>query len=132
MMPKPVQPGGVPIWVSGTVTKPVVHRLARYGAGWIPWGPDADDPRRGIARMRAALEAIGHDPARLEIVGHAPVVTRPDGAIDIDRTLAGVPELVDAGITDVRLNLDRETPIDELRALVTGFRATVGRADDLA
>jgi probable F420-dependent oxidoreductase len=131
MMPKPSEPGGVPIWVSGTVTKPVVRRLARFGAGWIPWGPDGDDPRRGIARMRAALESIGHDPARLEIVGQAPVVTEPGGEIDVDRTLEGVPELVDAGITDVRMALGPEVPIDDLRALVAGFRSTVGRSDAL-
>lgn len=29
MMPKPVQPGGIPIWVSGTVKPRVIRRLAR-------------------------------------------------------------------------------------------------------
>ena len=38
-MPKPVQPGGVPVWISGTVNKAVARRIARFGSGWIPWGP---------------------------------------------------------------------------------------------
>ncbi|MES1247621.1 MAG: TIGR03619 family F420-dependent LLM class oxidoreductase [Actinomycetota bacterium] len=127
MMPKPVQPGGVPVWVSGTVHKPVVRRLARFGAGWIPWGPDADDPPRGIARMREALDAVGHDHSRLQIVGQAEIVEGADGRIDVDRTLEPVPELVEAGVTDVRLPLDPETSLDDLRTLVAAFRAAVGR-----
>ena len=35
-MPKPVQSGGVPVWVSGTVNKAVARRIARFGSGWIP------------------------------------------------------------------------------------------------
>ena len=31
MMPKPVQAGGVPIWVSGRVNERVAQRLARFG-----------------------------------------------------------------------------------------------------
>ncbi|NUU26079.1 MAG: TIGR03619 family F420-dependent LLM class oxidoreductase, partial [Streptomycetaceae bacterium] len=50
-MPKPLQSGGVPIWVSGTVNRNVARRLARFGSGWIPWGPAAADPRAGIAAM---------------------------------------------------------------------------------
>lgn len=42
-MPAPTQAGGVPIWVSGTVNRRVAQRLARYGAGWIPWGDAATD-----------------------------------------------------------------------------------------
>jgi probable F420-dependent oxidoreductase len=127
MMPKPVRPGGVPIWVSGTVTKPVVRRLARFGAGWIPWGADADEPREGIARMRQALRAIGHDTSPLRVVGQVPVVGRPDGTLDVERTLAAVPRAVDAGVTDVRMLIDPLTPIQDLRALVAGFRSAVGR-----
>ena len=44
MMPKPLQPGGVPIWVSGTINPRVVRRLATFGSGWIPWGDAAADP----------------------------------------------------------------------------------------
>src|SRR5262249_892046 len=54
MMPKPLQPGGVPIWVSGRVNQRVARRLARFGSGWIPWGEDADDLAGSIPRMREA------------------------------------------------------------------------------
>ena len=37
-MPKPVQPGGIPVWISGTVNKRVARRLSRFGTRWIPWG----------------------------------------------------------------------------------------------
>src|SRR5207244_6389538 len=48
MMPKPVQPGGVPIWVSGTVNQNVVRRVAGCGSGWLPWGPARAAVRYGI------------------------------------------------------------------------------------
>src|SRR4029079_12933986 len=53
LMPKPLQPGGVPVWVSGTINARSMKRLARFGSGWIPWGPDADDVASGITKMRA-------------------------------------------------------------------------------
>src|SRR5437764_10396362 len=59
MMPKPLRPGGVPIWVSGTVNPRVVRRVARFGSGWIPWGPAADDVVSGIRQMRDALAGAG-------------------------------------------------------------------------
>ncbi|MGZ8748833.1 MAG: TIGR03619 family F420-dependent LLM class oxidoreductase, partial [Mycobacterium sp.] len=37
-MPKPVQTGGVPHWISVTVNNAVARRIARFGSGWIPWG----------------------------------------------------------------------------------------------
>ena len=39
-MPKPVQPGGIPVWISGTVNKRVARRLSKFGTRWIPWGSD--------------------------------------------------------------------------------------------
>ena len=55
MMPKPLQPGGVPVWVSGTINPRVVRRLARFGSGWIPWGRGRRRPRRRHRRdARAA------------------------------------------------------------------------------
>jgi probable F420-dependent oxidoreductase len=133
MMPKPAQAGGVPIWVSGTVNPRVVRRLARFGAGWIPWGPAAADPATGIAQMRDALAAHGRDSADLQVVGTLPVVRTDDGALDVDRTMAAVPDLVAAGVTDLRarfpLPSDPSAALDALRGIVAAFRVAVGRTD---
>ena len=34
--PKPLQSGGIPFWVAGTLHARNLERLARYGDGWIP------------------------------------------------------------------------------------------------
>jgi alkanesulfonate monooxygenase SsuD/methylene tetrahydromethanopterin reductase-like flavin-dependent oxidoreductase (luciferase family) len=131
MQPKPVRPGGVPIWVAGTVNPRVVGRLARFGTGWIPWGADATDPAAGIVRMRQALTDAGHDPTRLQVVGRLPVVTDADGTLAVDRTMDGVPALVDAGVTDFRtsfrLPADPSAAADQLRGIVAAFRAVTDR-----
>jgi probable F420-dependent oxidoreductase len=102
-MPKPVQDGGVPLWISGTVNKAVARRLATFGSGWIPWGPAMADPVSGIAEMRQAVEAAGGDPTRIQVLGYAQIARRDDGSVDLDATIASVPPLVAAGITDVRI-----------------------------
>jgi probable F420-dependent oxidoreductase len=53
-MPKPLQSGGVPIWVSGTVNGPMLRRLAEFGSGWIPWGFDAQNLAESIPRVPSA------------------------------------------------------------------------------
>ena len=58
-MPKPVQPGGVPIWVSGTVNDRAMDRLARYGSAMDPVGR-----RRRRHRDRYRPNADSHAPAR--------------------------------------------------------------------
>ena len=130
-MPKPRQAGGVPIWVSGTTNPRVARRLATYGTGWIPWGPDADDPATGITRMRRLLEDLGHDPAGLQVTGTVPAVRSDDG-IDLDATVAAVPALLEAGVTDCRINLPmpagREAAIGVLTGLVEAFDAVTGRS----
>ncbi|HUP71778.1 MAG TPA: TIGR03619 family F420-dependent LLM class oxidoreductase [Acidimicrobiales bacterium] len=127
MMPKPRQPGGVPIWVSGTVNKNVIRRVARFGSGWIPWGPARVDIRTGIVQMREGLSALGRDPSTLDIVGVLPIVEDRHGAVDFARTMEEVPELTTAGVTDFRLNTaipdGASAATDFLAALVDAFRA---------
>jgi probable F420-dependent oxidoreductase len=112
-MPKPLQPGGVPIWVSGTVNDAVMRRLARFGSGWIPWGDDAADLTESIPRVRERLRALGRDPSDLRVVGALP-----------REGVEQVPALVEQGITDFRAH----APLDELPDVVASFRRAVGRA----
>ena len=131
MMPKPCRADGVPIWVAGTINPRVVQRLARFGTGWIPWGAAAADPVTGIDRMRQALADAGHDPTALQVVGRLPVVVDAEKVLDIERTMAAVPDLVAAGVTDLRANFrlpaDPSAATDHLRDIVTAFRAVADR-----
>ena len=131
LMPKPLQPGGLPVWVSGTVNPRVVRRLARFGSGWIPWGPAAADVVTGISQMREALAAAGRDPAGIGVVGTLPVVKDSKGGIDLARTMEVVPALVAAGVTDFRAGIaiptERAAAADLLGTVVPAFRAAAGR-----
>ncbi len=131
-MPHPLQPGGVPFWVSGTVNPRVIERLARFGRGWVPWGPAARDVAPSIARVRDGLSAAGRDPAGLQVTGGLPVATGPDGKADLDRIMSGVPALVEAGVTDFRVGLrlpeDNQAAGDYLAEVVSTFRSAVGRS----
>jgi len=116
----------VPVWVSGTTNRAAMRRLARFGTGWIPWGPDAADLPAGISRMRAAVAEHDRDSATIEVVGSMPTVHRSDGAIDFAATVASVPGLVEAGVTDFRSNFrlgDDPAQADQLASLVEAFRS---------
>jgi probable F420-dependent oxidoreductase len=125
-MPKPLQAGGVPLWISGTVNKAVARRIARFGSGWIPWGPAYADITGAIAAMKDKVREFGGDPTDLQVQGIARVVKRSDGSIDLAATAAGVPALIAAGVTDVRFpasfSADRDLAVETLSSLVEAFR----------
>ena len=129
--PKPLQPGGVPLWISGTLNKNVLRRIVRFGRGWIPWGNDAMDPAAGRRRIVEALEEAGRDPTGFQVSSYLPVVEGGDGKIDPERTVAPVPAMVEAGITDLRVTLllpDEAAAVEDLLGpLVQAFREAAGR-----
>ncbi len=131
MMPKPLQPGGVPIWVSGRINPRVVDRLCRNGLRWIPWGDDAIDLERSLPAMRDRIAAHGIAPDGLQVVANLRVFTNDAGTIDVTRTLEPVPALVAAGATDFLARLRNREPDARTEAalgeLVAGFRVVVGR-----
>jgi probable F420-dependent oxidoreductase len=126
-MPKPRQKDGVPIWVSGTVNRNAMDRLAKYGQGWIPWGDDAKDLDSGIKRMRLAMEERNRDPREIQVVGVLRPARGPNGQLDTERTMADVPRLLAAGVTDFRVTVapsgDDDSLEDRMCAIVSGFRA---------
>ena len=125
-MPKPVQDGGVPIWVSGTVNPGAMNRLARFGVGWIPWGDDAGDITGGIARMRAAMTERDRDPESVRVTTAFDPVLHGDGTLDPDGTLARAAELRSAGVTDFQLRFPRNVSslsiADQMRAIASVVR----------
>jgi probable F420-dependent oxidoreductase len=128
-MPKPVRPGGVPIWVSGTVNDRSMDRLVKFGEGWIPWGPDADDIKDGIARMRSAVSARGRDPGSIGVIGTLETNLAEDRKLDLDRIMSTVPDLREAGVSDFRIYLSppdgRAAATEYYSEVVTVFRSAL-------
>ena len=60
--PKPVQRPHPPILLGGE-TAHTMRRVMDFCSGWFPRGGLLPDPAEGMARLRAAAEAAGRDPA---------------------------------------------------------------------
>lgn len=89
--PKPVQKGGIPIWVGGE-SGPAMKRAARLGDAWYPIGSNPRHPldtlarfSKGAATVRQLAEQGGRDPKSLAITywsvvpGDGKQVTLADG-----------------------------------------------------
>jgi probable F420-dependent oxidoreductase len=110
--PQPVQ-APLPIWFSGVLHPRNVDRIVRLGDGWIPiMGATLDDIRAGVALLCSALAAADRDHAALQVRAPVIVARGDDGKVDLDATMASVPDLVAAGATEIRA---------DLRLTVTGY-----------
>jgi probable F420-dependent oxidoreductase len=56
--PKPVQPGGPPIWVGGR-SDPALARAGRVGDGWVAYVVTAARYRQSLEKIRAAADRAG-------------------------------------------------------------------------
>ncbi|OBI72736.1 TIGR03619 family F420-dependent LLM class oxidoreductase [Mycobacterium asiaticum] len=125
-MPKPVQAGGIPIWVSGTVNPAVARRLSRFGKRWIPWGPAISDLKGAVPAMKKAITDAGGDPSGLQVQGSAALVKASDRSIDVAACIDAATQLVADGATDIRfsggLPRDPEHATGALAELVSAFR----------
>ncbi len=128
-MPKPTA-GTVPVWVSGTVNRRSMDRLARFGSGWIPWGPDAADIAVGIDRMREAVAATGRDPSGIEVAANVRLERDDRGEPQIAPTMAAVPGLIAAGATDFGIRLPTPQGVERAEEYLTpwveAFEAAAG------
>ena len=104
--PKPVQAGGVPIWIAGTPHGRNVARVVEHGAGWIPiMGETVEGIAAGVGRIRDAFAAAGRDASTLQVQAPLRMAMGDDGRPDLAASMASVPELVAAGATDVIVTL---------------------------
>ncbi|HEY8546167.1 MAG TPA: TIGR03619 family F420-dependent LLM class oxidoreductase [Acidimicrobiales bacterium] len=125
--PQPVQ-ARLPVLFSGVLHRRNVDRIARLGDGWIPiMGASLDEIRAGVDRLRRALEGAGRDPGALQVRAPVEVARDGGGRPDLDGSMASVPRLVAAGVTDVRVDLRlapgaADDPAAACGALVEAFR----------
>ena len=108
--PKPVQPGGPPIWI-GANSKWVFDRIADYADGWMPIG----GPGSGnMERLEAALAAKGRKLADLDLAlfGAPTDYDAVRGRLDqgFDELVFGLP---DAGADKVLPLLDQYAQLAE-------------------
>src|SRR4051812_896497 len=109
--PKPVRAAGPPVLIGGAPGPKLFAHVAEYADGWIPIG--GAGVRAALPDLHRACEAVGRDPATLQII---PFGTVPD---------AGKLEYYESiGVTEVVLRIpagtaDRVLPIlDEYAPLV--------------
>jgi probable F420-dependent oxidoreductase len=101
MDPKPVQPGGPPIWLGGD-SEVALRRVGRLGDGWLAMADSdealADAPRK-LAIVRAAAEAAGRDP---DAIGFQMRLGHPE---DLDSLARRVAHLRETGFTWTTVSL---------------------------
>lgn len=116
--PKPVQDGGLPIWVGGN-TPPALRRAGRLGDGWFGWNLDVDQVRTSIATIRTTAAAAGRDPSTVRLkVGRAwPGDLGEVGAYVAALAPLGVGEVLIAPAT---AGVEMAQRLDELDVAVAG------------
>ena len=80
--PKPLQAGGPPV-LMGAYSKYVPARIAEYCDGWMPIEGLIDDIPAALIDIRAAMQARGRDPAKLDVTVLAEV--RAERGLDAKR-----------------------------------------------
>ncbi len=98
-LPRPVQPGGIPIWFGVRLSERNVARVVELGAGWMPLLRSEQELFEGAKVLREAFAAAGRDPATLGIRAPVPLATDSSGRPDLERTLGELPRLREAGAT---------------------------------
>ncbi len=64
--PKPVQRGGVPIWLASNNIEPGLKRVARMADGWLNNITDPKTYRECLGKIRAYAAEAGRDPQAIE------------------------------------------------------------------
>jgi alkanesulfonate monooxygenase len=64
--PKPMQPGGVPIWLASNNIEPGLKRVARMADGWLNNITDPEVYRECLEKIRAYAAEAGRDPQTIQ------------------------------------------------------------------
>ena len=77
--PRPVQPGGPPVWVSSNLIKRGLQRVAAFGEAWITNVTTLEVYRHCWEQIMAAAEAVGRDPRTIHQCLYLTVNVNLDG-----------------------------------------------------
>lgn len=117
--PRPVSRPHPPIWIGGN-TSAARRRVAEHGDGWCPFPAPAvlaqtartaametlDDLSAGIDDLRRRCEAVGRDPAALDVTfSNASGGIPADDAFNAEEFLSGVEKLAALGVTWVQVQV---------------------------
>jgi alkanesulfonate monooxygenase SsuD/methylene tetrahydromethanopterin reductase-like flavin-dependent oxidoreductase (luciferase family) len=106
--PRPAQAGGVPLAFGTAATPEMVALMAELGAGWLPIHTTTpDELLDGLARLRAAYQDAGRDPATLRVRETLRPVLDERGRLDGPATVAAAAPLAERGITMASVGLGR-------------------------
>ena len=104
--PTPVQPGGIPLFVAGTLSRNNLDRLIRFGDGWIPiMGEDAAGIAAGVTRIRAVWSEAGRDPDELRVRAPLPAIRDDAGKPQLRQTIENAAQLAEIGVTEAAIAL---------------------------
>jgi probable F420-dependent oxidoreductase len=115
--PRPAPGERIRVWFGGKFTPRQIRRVARLGDGWMPYGGlnmTIQQKADAVATLRQAFTDAGRDPATLDICDGLRSV---DGSLE--RSLAEIPAMAEAGINVIRVHLRRFSPgPDEVLSVV--------------
>jgi probable F420-dependent oxidoreductase len=124
-LPRPLQPGGPPLWIGGALSARNLARLVEYGAGWMPVAPSLEELREGRAKIVAACAAAARDASEIGLRGAVAPVRGAGGGVDVERSLEVLPSLAEAGATLVSFAL---AAFARSREEIAPLLARIGRA----
>jgi len=125
-MPQPLQ-RRLPIFFGARATAALARRVAELGDGWFPLAAKSNEEvAAGAAMIKAALRAVGRDPASLAI--RVPLALRRNrsGSIDAPGTMAAVPALVEAGATLLWVVIGPHPGLRSMRDVASFIEAVAG------
>lgn len=92
--------GGPPLLFGFRVNDDTAAMMAKHGDGWIPINTRPEFIGAGVSALKKAFEEEGRDPEDLRVRGQLTTAYK-DGRGDLEATLKGLQDSLDAGLNEL-------------------------------